>query len=102
MANSRKLTFTKAESKEAAVVEESAEGVQEEIKETKKVNKTLRGIVIPAKLNMRAEKSITSNVVGLLVQNTPITVEKTDSDEWYAVTHAGMSGYVMSKFIKTK
>lgn len=101
MANNRKQSFAKAEVKEEVLVKEPVE-VQEEVKETKKVNKTLRGTVIPAKLNMRAEKSITSNVVGLLIQDTPVNVEKTDSDEWYAVTHAGMSGYVMSKFIKIK
>jgi uncharacterized protein YgiM (DUF1202 family) len=101
MANNRKQSFAKAEVKEEVLVKEPVEP-QEEVKETKKVNKTLRGIVIPAKLNMRAEKSITSNVVGLLIQDTPVNIEKTDSDEWYAVTHAGMSGYVMSKFIKIK
>jgi uncharacterized protein YgiM (DUF1202 family) len=101
MANNRKQSFAKAEVKEEVLVKEPVEP-QEEVKETKKVNKTLRGIVIPTKLNMRAEKSITSNVVGLLIQDTPVNIEKTDSDEWYAVTHAGMSGYVMSKFIKIK
>ena len=101
MANNRKQSFAKAEVKEEVLVKEPVEA-QEEVKETKKVNKTLRGTVIPAKLNMRAEKSITSNVVGLLIQDTPVNVEKTDSDEWYAVTHAGMSGYVMSKFVKIK
>ena len=102
-----KKTVKKAPAKKAAAPKAKKETVKEEVKatevkETKKVNKTLRGTVIPAKLNMRAEKSITSNVVGLLIQDTPVNVEKTDSDEWYAVTHAGMSGYVMSKFIKIK
>ena len=73
------------------------EEVEKEEKAIPKKKNTMRGKVVNcAKLNVRKEPSISSEVLSVLSVDTVVVIEDGSDKEWFKIP----SGYVMKKFIK--
>lgn len=71
--------------------------------ETVALPKTVDGMVVGcAKLNVRAEANLFSDVVCVLDARSEIEidVEKSDKDWFYICTAAGIEGYCMRKYVE--
>lgn len=71
--------------------------------ETKPIPKTVVGMVVGcAKLNVRAEASLFSDVIYTLNTQSEIEIdiEKSDKDWFYICTATGVEGYCMRKYVE--
>ena len=78
-------------------------GIIQETVETVKLPETVIGMVSGcAKLNVRAEANLFSDVVCVLdnMSEIEINVEKSDKDWFYICTASGIEGYCMRKFVE--
>jgi hypothetical protein len=90
-------------SKTPEVKMDSAPVLVNETVETKPIPKTVEGMVVGcAKLNVRAEASLFSDVICTLNAQSEIEIdiEKSDRDWFYICTATGIEGYCMRKYVE--
>lgn len=87
------------------VVEPTKPKLVQETIETVKLPETVIGMVAGcAKLNVRAEANLFSDIVCVLdnMSEIAINVEKSDKDWFYICTASGIEGYCMRKFVEAR
>lgn len=87
---------------EVKPVEETVKPVEETVK-TVALPKTVDGMVVGcAKLNVRTEPSLFSDIVCTLdaMSEIEIDVDKSDNDWFYVCTASGIEGYCMRKYVE--
>lgn len=92
-----------AQTPEVEVTPAPAVDLVNETVETKPIPKTVDGMVVGcAKLNVRAEASLFSDVICTLNAQSEIEidVEKSDKDWFYICTATGIEGYCMRKYVE--
>lgn len=105
--------YNNANNNKPRVVEEELKPVVEPVKpEPQLVQETVETVRLPetvigmvsgcAKLNVRAEANLFSDVVCILdnTSEIEINVEKSDKDWFYICTASGIEGYCMRKFVE--
>lgn len=76
------------------------EAVEEVKEEVAKPKKKIKGTVIPAKLNVRKEASVTSAIVLVIDAGTVLDLEEEPKGEWVRIEKLG--GFVKAEFLKIK
>lgn len=95
---------------EVPAVEESQTAVQEEapveeqkveepVKKTFKPLKAFATVIGGKPCKMRFKPNDKSQVINIIPHKAKVIVEK-EEDEWWKVTYKGMTGYMMSQFLK--
>lgn len=94
-----------AEENDNLAFEETAEVVEEEVKENPAKRRSIFGEVVDcARLNIRKEPNTDASILYTVSLNGKLMIDLANStDEWYSVCNkAGIGGYAMKKYISIK
>lgn len=85
----------KEEPYEALLAEESK---KEELLVPAKTNKAV--VTGAKKVNMRYKANKSSQVINIIPEKAKVDIIDTTNTDWWKVTYKGITGYMMSKFLK--
>lgn len=93
---------------EVATTEETVEApVEEETKEEPKVEapapkkeEKLAVVVNSPRVNMRYKPNKGSQAINVLPEKAKVKVIEETNEEWWKISYKGMTGYMMSKFLR--
>ena len=89
---------TTEETVEAPVEEEKKE--EPKVEDVRRVNELYAIVTGAKKVYMRFKPNKSGQPINVLPENAKVKIVESTNEEWWKVSYKGMTGYMMSKFLK--